>query len=360
MDHNYDVLTHVTNKVINQSVIATIIKVVGSSYRKEGTMLLLKSNGENVGILSIGCLEEDLNVQAKRMLETDEIESKIIEYDLSSEDDLGWGRGAGCNGKITILIEKLNEELHSHLKKIKKLLSNGLKVVAIKKLTNIPSRIETKYIIENGDSFGSEVGFQKGNFRDKNTFSHHLLKNIFYVHPFYPRNRLFIFGAGVDARPVATLATKLNFNVFVWDWRTENLVNSHFPSVTILPPSFDWKNIKMTKNDLVMMMTHDFQRDKQLLHHFLTIKHLKYIGILGPRKRTKRLLRGKEIPPHLHSPIGLKIGADGPWEIAISILAEIIENNRKGVSNENELYHMLGGLFRQNDDELVRKVTSND
>ena len=69
-------------------------------------------------------------------------------------------------------------------------------------------------------------------------------------------------------------------------------------------------------------MTHDFQVDQQLLR-ILQKEKLFYVGLLGSEKRTRRLL-GHAVPDWLHSPIGLSIGADGPEEIAVSIIAEMI------------------------------------
>ncbi len=326
MDNNYDVLAYVSSHKGVPSVLATIINVEGSAYRKEGAMMLIKNSGESIGVLSVGCLEVELAEHAKLMLKAND-KAKIIKFDLSSEDDLGWGRGAGCNGKIMILLEKIDDTLRSQFKMVEKLLNEGLKVMAVKNICFKTHSVATMYKVENGESFGDPF---KGNTNwlqcipNKNS----LVKGL-YFHHFQPKNRLFIFGAGTDARPVATLATKLYYNVFVWDWRPKNLKSKYFPNVEMLQPSFPWKNVDMTKNDFIIIMTHDFQKDQQLLHHFMTFKQIKYLGILGPRKRTKRLLNGKNIPSAVNSPIGLPIGADGPREIAISILAELIKRRQE-------------------------------
>ena len=73
-------------------------------------------------------------------------------------------------------------------------------------------------------------------------------------------------------------------------------------------------------------MTHDFQLDVKLVQR-LRDRQLLYLGILGSKKRTERLLGG-EIPNWIHSPVGLSIGADGPEEIAVSIVAELIAVRR--------------------------------
>jgi xanthine dehydrogenase accessory factor len=74
-------------------------------------------------------------------------------------------------------------------------------------------------------------------------------------------------------------------------------------------------------------MTHQFQRDQEILS-LLQDKNLRYIGVLGSGDRMKRLLGKKELPASIRSPVGIPIGAVGPEEIAISILAEMICTER--------------------------------
>lgn len=336
MDTNFSVLQSISNNDEINSVLATIIKVDGSSYRKEGAMMLFKANGKSIGMISAGCLEEDVMEQSAQMMANHHVKSKLVTYDMSSEDDFGWGRGVGCNGKITILLEKMDPTIQERLKKVVQYLQLGIAVKAIKNVSNVPNTIFTLYEVENGDCFGdlAEHIYPNGEQKEKNRMKKSGQNNI-YIHYFQPRNRLFIFGAGDDARPVASIAAQTNFNVFVWDWRSANLKADSFPSATLLSPSFNWQQCQMTKNDYIIIMTHDFAKDKLLLNHFLSEEQIKYIGILGPRKRTKRLLNGLDIPKKLHSPIGLDIGAEGPWEIAISILGELIRSKRSAAIGEN-------------------------
>ncbi|MDY0407709.1 XdhC family protein [Paracerasibacillus soli] len=95
------------------AILATVIKVEGSAYRKEGAMMLFGKDRQ-MGTISAGCLESDLAIQADEMLE-EEIHSQTLVYDMSAEDDLGWGSGAGCNGKIHILLEHVNGLLRTNL-----------------------------------------------------------------------------------------------------------------------------------------------------------------------------------------------------------------------------------------------------
>src|SRR5699024_3400862 len=90
-----------------QHVIATITHVDGSAYRKEGRIMFFSESGKQMGMISGGCLEEDLQQEAMTVLANPHLRAQTTYYNMKSEDESGWGRGAGCNGAIHILIEKV-------------------------------------------------------------------------------------------------------------------------------------------------------------------------------------------------------------------------------------------------------------
>ncbi|KFN02901.1 XdhC/CoxI family protein [Bacillus clarus] len=292
--------------------LATIIHVEGSAYCKEGTIMLFCEDGTKVGMLSAGCLEEEVSFYAAEVIENQTW--SIHQFNTKAEDDLSWG--IGCNGIVHILVEHIDDEYKAFLRTLYVCLKNGISVQMIKDL----SLLQTLFICENGDTFGdSEVSF----------LSLSLHGQCYYQH-FMPKPRLFIFGAGEDAKPLVRFAKEVNFFVTVCDWR-ESLCNiSHFPSADTCMIGFPKEivpRLLLREKDFVVIMNHHFQRDQQLVE-LLCEQCVRYIGILGPRHRTARLLEGKTIPKHLHSPVGLTIGAKGPTEIAISIIAEIIQELR--------------------------------
>ncbi|RDF39153.1 XdhC family protein, partial [Acinetobacter baumannii] len=79
----------------DEAVLATIVQVEGSAYRKAGATMLFKKNGERIGLLSGGCLEEDLSERIGEL--GDQLTTALISYDMRAEDDLSWGMGVGCN-----------------------------------------------------------------------------------------------------------------------------------------------------------------------------------------------------------------------------------------------------------------------
>lgn len=341
MDSIHEILVEIADAK-GRSVLATVIKVEGSAYRKEGTSMLFIEGGRQIGIISAGCLEADLAIQANDLLNEPLIYSRRIVYDMRSEDDLSWGRGAGCNGKVHILLEYINPMLRKQLHTVKKQLDLGNPVVALKLLKSDTSTVRNVFITKDQHEFGDKNSVskqfismasrgEKPGIRYIEAFESNV-----YIHCFKPKPRLIIFGAGPDARPFATIAAKTGFTVTIWDWRPAYCKEAYFPDATRIQHNSiaeALKQIKITATDSAVIMTHDFQKDKEILHILLAHKPLSYLGVLGPRKRTTRLLNGAAIPDHLHSPVGLAIGAEGPEEIAISMTAALIQTQRQG-SNE--------------------------
>jgi len=332
----YEIIDEVVN-LHDQAILATVIHVEGSAYRKEGATMLFTNAGEQLGVISAGCLETDLATQADERLKEDNFSSCIVVYDMSAEDDLSWGRGAGCNGKIHILLEKITSKIRNEFCILRDQLKEDHEVISVRFLQN--NRVnKTCYLANAQIQFGDKTQAMTTIIPTLLTTRKSRLENIegfsgqMYIQYFQPKPRLFVFGAGVDVRPLASFAVTVGFAVTVWDWRPNHCNQTYFPEVTILenrsiPQLIN--SLNFTHRDSVIIMTHDFQKDKEILHLLLKEAPLHYLGILGPRKRTTRLLDGEQIPAHLHSPVGLSIGAEGPEEIAISIIADLIQMRRK-------------------------------
>ncbi|WP_100401204.1 XdhC family protein [Bacillus sp. FJAT-44742] len=316
-------------------VLATIINVEGSAYRKEGTMMLVFEDNVQIGVLSGGCLENDIVLRAAEVFKDQQ--SRILFYDLKTDDDTSWGISNGCNGKISILLEYVDAKLKKHLELVDKYINKGVPVLHIKKLSHSNSVLSYIFIPVHHPQFGD---FNNDELKSvsssifENNINHKLFKknlNHYFVQVFHPKPRLIIFGAGPDVRPLAEIAVKTGFYTVVTDWRPDYCTPIHFPSaheVILEWPSRLLKSYPLTSKDSVIIMTHHFQKDQEILQSLIQEK-LKYLGILGPRKRTQQLLNKEKIPEQLHSPVGIAIGAEGPDEIAISIIADVIKTNRK-------------------------------
>lgn len=323
-----------------KDVLATIIHVEGSAYRREGASMLFKEDGTKIGLLSAGCLETDLAYHVHSVIESGL--SQTVIYDMRAEDDLSWGQGAGCNGVIHILLEPIDHLLREHLCRLKFHLDRGDRVTQIKFLDKSSVVSDYLFIVDEQTLFGNwhnGVSLHVRNLIDRFhqsphksgiTYSSELSSNL-YVHSIEPKPRLIIFGAGEDAISLATFANQTGFSCLVSDWRPTLCNEAFFPNADQLLVGFPEEvlnALSFRDSDSVVILTHHFQRDKELLDG-LKNKELAYLGVLGSKNRTERLLNGEEIPPEISSPVGLSIGAEGPQEIAISIMAELIQQQKR-------------------------------
>ncbi|ARU61569.1 hypothetical protein CBW65_11520 [Tumebacillus avium] len=325
--------------VPQRALIATVIRVEGSAYRKEGASRLLLPGCCGVGVISAGCLEADLEARFPRLWE--EGAARTLVYDMSAEDDLSWGQGAGCNGVVHVLVEPVGEELRSCLLQMDELLRSGTPVLVIKQLTQHGAVARSCYLTEQGLTFGDwgdgiEVLADAawGQIRQSRKSGVHKLEGVereCYLQLVLPQPRLLLVGAGEDARPLAAYAAAAGFSVTVADWRSDACSRTHFPQADQLiagPLTDILEQLDLSLDDAAVIMTHNFQRDREALQLLLQ-KQVGYLGVLGPRHRTTRLLEGNTIPEAVRSPVGLAIGAEGPEEIAVSILAELIQTRRR-------------------------------
>ncbi|QKE72273.1 XdhC family protein [Arthrobacter citreus] len=328
-------------------VLATIIHVEGSAYRKEGSAMLFKGNGQQIGLLSAGCLETDLSY---RVAETRENKiPQIFMYDMSAEDDLSWGNGAGCNGIVTVLLEPIDECLFNLLYKLKLNLLNRQRVTMMKILSRDNYEVKTMLKVDENTYFGNYDDQEFGKLKDVLTEFHsenqksgvrsiEAIGNEIYVHSYNPKPRLFVFGAGKDAIPLVKLASNVGFYVTVTDWRDDLCSEQYFPNADQIVVGFPNEiipNLQLAASDSVIIITHQFQKDKEILNQLLNI-NLKYLGVLGGKRRIQLLLNGKKVEFKINSPAGLPIGAEGPEEIAISIIAELIQTQRIKREPRNE------------------------
>ncbi|MCP8970528.1 XdhC family protein [Ectobacillus ponti] len=280
-------------------VMATLVGTEGSSYRKSGAVMVFWEDGTRQGMLSAGCIEEDLACRANELGSGDWL---LCEYDTYDDTDVSWA--VGCAGKMQILLESLDHSALEQLQCAVAQLHQGYQVRVTKSLEEQC----TGFFSENGHIWGAAAPGAS-----------------IYTQTIAPKPRLVVFGAGEDAVPLVQFASRAGFSVIVCDWREAWCNPVRFPEAKqyfVGLPQEVVPELSLTERDFVVVMTHHFQRDRELLE-LLQEQNLQYLGVLGSRKRTARLLR-EFAPDWLSAPVGLPIGAEGPEEIAISIVAEMI------------------------------------
>ncbi|MGV2882279.1 XdhC family protein [Paenibacillus taichungensis] len=355
-------------------VLATAVKVEGHAYRKQGVSMLLTEEGAMYGSISPGCLESDLQTRVDRVLHTQQLE--FVEYDMRPEDDLSWGETIGCGGLIIMLLEPVCGELRSILSHMHAYFQSGSAVELTRSFYDQYTRIH--YVIQlaedaesqtslyhspvaKGASLGpintmitddtprlslvvihsSEADAIASNSGENDLQRHRLTDTERWDIPlqisarYEPKPRLIIIGAGNDVIPVARLGKSAGFRVVVADWRETLCTAERFPGVELIHgfPSEIMPVLDIQSGDYIVLMSHQFPREREFLK-LLEGQDYAYLGIMGSRTRTARLLN--DLPPlkHLHSPVGLTIWADGPEEIAVSIAAELIACKRAAVAAE--------------------------
>jgi len=330
-----------------RSVLATITHVEGSAYRKEGASMLFLEDGSQIGMISAGCLESSLSDYVLELLETGA--SRSFVFDMQSSDPLSWGEESGCGGLIHVTMEPVTVVLKDHLCTLKNYLAHQTEVMLIKRFSTDGAVADYRFLTSERHQFGEWRGDFPQELGDLATSEKSLKSGMMlvssmdsdvFVHTYYPKPRLIIFGAGPDARPLAEFAANIGFSVIVADWRSAYCDRRYFPNAESILLGFPEETIRMihfTPYDYAIVMTHNYKRDQQLVR-LLSERQLCYLGILGSTSRTERLLKDIPLSMKVHSPVGLTIGAVGPAEIAVSILAELITIYRNNQTQEDDVH----------------------
>jgi xanthine dehydrogenase accessory factor len=326
-----------------RAALATIVRVRGSAYRREGTRMLIRADGTYECALSGGCLEPSVAEAAMRVIETGE--PVIVNYDLA--DESLWGLGMGCSGAIDVRIERLEEvDRDEVMREWLSVLERGEKAALVTPLSGATGRLLVRTDREALGSLSHRAIEQEAlagaRTRLMAPFSHSGPERLgggeVFCEVSVPAPELVVFGANPDAAPLARQAWALGFSVTMVDVRRAYLTSECFPLAKLVPAHFSQfpTAVPLTPESSVLVMNHHLERDEESLRYALE-SDASYIGVLGPLSRYQILLSGlasKGYVPsatrltRVHSPVGLSIGAETPEEIAVSILAEILAVHR--------------------------------
>ena len=305
------ILSALGSSLGHAGALATLVAVEGSSYRRTGARMLVIPGRQRVGSISGGCLEGDIALRAKTVLRTGR--SDLAVYDTTNENDLIWGSGTGCRGIVRILIERIPINRPTWLETLE---------------TNLRVRSCTELAI----GYGGSDAFQ-GTYLASNLPALPAGGSV-YSETIAPPPALILFGAGEDARPLCRLAKEVGMCVTVVDSRAAYAAPWRFPeadAVVVAPSESLDEHVELNADSHVVVMTHRYEEDLKLLGIILR-RPAAYVGIVGSRQRTQRLLaqireEGAVLDrlalAALSAPVGLDIGATTPETIALSILAEL-------------------------------------
>ena len=340
------------------AALATVVNVSGSTYRRPGAHALIRGSGQMVGMISGGCLENDVAEHATQVMQSGE--PRVVTYDTTADEDIVWGLGLGCNGVVQILIEPLDTDWQFNpLALLAQVIGQQghcvlATVFSVKGSTTVKIRSRLIYHSDGTVTHNmadpklvlallpdvQSVVSQQYAVKAYNWTSGSVEVMLEWIHP---PTSLLLFGAGQDAVPVAQLAKALGWQVTIADCRSSEATQTRFPmadTVILTRRETVHQQIQVDASTVAVVMTHSYLDDAELLK-MLLLSPARYIGILGPKHRTERLLQTlqqegavnvDQARERIHAPVGLDIGADTPEAIALSIIAEVqaVLANRSG------------------------------
>lgn len=317
------------------SVLVTLVRAEGSSYRQPGARLLLEASGEYAGTISGGCLETEVVRKAEWMVR----KSAVVErYSTMFDDTADIPFGLGCGGVVDLLLEPANTPECKALMAALEAAVSGEDATTV--LTWLPQEgqgLQRAVLAASGDyTFASdrltEPELVAARASVLGCGAEGVLAGVFVERIVAPQ-RLFVLGAGDDAKPLVSMATLLGWGVSVADGRGQLARSERFPEaervLTVSKNSSEMLGIR--EDDAVVLMTHSYEQDRDLLAAVLPLRP-RYLGLLGARHRSSLLVSEiaemlkwtvAECCAQIYAPVGLDLGGDGPEAIALAIIAEV-------------------------------------
>ncbi|HMF65462.1 MAG TPA: XdhC family protein [Edaphobacter sp.] len=308
------------------SVLVTLVRAEGSSYRRPGARLLLGAQGEYAGTISGGCLEAEVIRKAGWMVREG---ARVERYSTMFDDTAEVPFGLGCGGVVDLLLEPTDTpECKALIEAMEEALA-GQGSVVVNYLPGEGKGLRRVILRDGAVVFASEgmsakklecaPGLRAGEEYEGR-----------FVEELRAPQRLFVLGAGDDAKPVVSMAALLGWGVTVADGRTQLARTERFPEAERVVALGDVGELGITSADAVVLMTHSYEQDRRLLAGLLPVAP-RYLGLLGARHRSSLLvseaasLIGKTVAAcceRIHAPVGLDLGGDGPEAIALAVMAE--------------------------------------
>ncbi len=289
------------------------------------------ADGSNLGLLSGGCLESDLQLHAQEVMKSGV--PRAVEYDMRGPDDILFGTGAGCEGAMRVLLEPAGPGSTA-----------AAALAAAGRATSAGDATALVLVHESAD-----LGL--GTYRAEPPLPHPLVAAAnesladrtsrgvewrtgaqrlrAFVQFLAPPPHLLICGAGPDAQPVAGTARGLGWRVSVVDHRPAYALAARFPGADVrLANAEQLREIDLARCHAAVVMSHHLSADQAYLRELAQAGVPAYVGLLGPEARRGRI--AAELGPlaeklrfRIRGPVGIDIGAMTPEGIALSIVSQI-------------------------------------
>lgn len=346
--------------------VATIVKIGGSTYRRPGARMLVDGDGQTWGTISGGCLEGEVAQQALAVLEQGR--PVLLPFELG-ENDLVLGFGTGCDGIVHVLIEPVpvgqQDSVLDLLDRCIGARQRGVIATVIEATGNLDENLGQHLLLDDGGEVsGALMGsslehavleaarrlLEAEQNREQPYLWHTLMveQNAgtaeMLLEVVRPPVRLLVFGEGHDVRAMVSVAKPMGWKVVVVGRKPVDVLADRFPEaddhVFLMHPNEIVKLIEPDALSAALVMSHTYLRDRELMTILLE-SPIPYVGMLGPKERTARMI--EELTQadaaltdaqlaRLFGPVGLDIGTETPEEIALAAAAEIqaVLSNRTG------------------------------
>jgi len=337
----------------DEAVVVTVADVEGSAYRRPGAKMLVGADGEPVGAVTAGCLEDPVTELSMDVLSAGE--SRVEVFDLMDDDEDTWGLGLGCNGIIDVLLEPLDASWDRPLERLAAgeavtvltVVGSESPDVAVGDRTLVHGDGETEPVPDSdpvpdgvreaaGEAIGTVHGRGKATTVDVPTDDGTVTV---LVDGLAPVNRLLLFGSQPDIHPVCRLASAVGFEVTVHSPRGARDADA-FPDadrVATGHPSTLPDSVVAPADTYAVVMSHNLIDDRLAVETLLEGTTVPYIGLMGPRERFEEVREGSDVIAggaldRIATPVGLDLGGGEPVEIAFSIVSEVlaVSNGRDG------------------------------
>jgi xanthine/CO dehydrogenase XdhC/CoxF family maturation factor len=320
------------------AVLATVVRVEGSSYRREGARLLVEPDGRLTGVLSGGCLEREVGGAAAAALAAGT--PRVVRYDLTPDEEAIWGFGTGCAGKVDLLLEPLDADLRERWRRRLARLVEQRRELALVTVWSAPGAASPAP----GTAVEGDAGAPPG-------WARRALENLpagvsrslrvevdggaidVLAERLLPPVHLLVVGAERDAPALARLAAELGWAATVVDPRPTDAAAARFRGLAryVGPaPAALAAEVELSARTAAVLATHRYLDDLAYLEP-LAGSGVGHLALLGPVRRRERLLAdfGRRRPDlaaglaaRLHGPAGLDLGGRSPAEVALAVVAE--------------------------------------
>lgn len=336
-------------------ILATIVRQIGSAPRTIGTQFLIRSDGGFSGTIGGGKLEAEVLLAAPRVFS--QRKNSLLFFRLLGEEVAE--TEMLCGGEVDIYLELLTPRNPAHRQFFRVLSDQTFRKQKMLLITRFDLEGDTeqgasKFIYSGaaeGDFFPDPPpdwilplwdrlpGFLEALDPVVLPGSDSAGKTKLFLEPWTPPATLFLFGAGHISRPLCGLAKLVGFRVVVIDDREEFPTKARFPEADeLLVRSLDLElnDLPLGYGAFIVVITRGHLHDHQILRRVLK-EPVRYLGMIGSRRKTELIFQAlrregfsEALIKTVHAPIGLAINAQTPEEIAVSIVAELIQVRGEG------------------------------